>query len=672
MSQLDDEVTVVVTNKPDSELYAVFEESNFDVNVGESAKIDVGTAINYIQSGQAEIAEKVGDIIGEFNDNAVEKTNAFNQNAEDKTGAFDLNATNKTNDFNTNAINKTTAFDNNATSKTGVFDDNAVDKTNAFNSNATDKTTDFNNNYIEKKALIDAEVQTAEAYSNEAKQWAIGNPTEPDGNSAKYWAEASASAAATVGNGTITLTQGGVTKGTFTTNQSGNATIDVDAATIPSNMVTTDTQQNINAIKTFKGVDMRFMRGGSDLKTQATSNENWVGPRFVDNNDVQGALVQYRRLSTGVAETNIQTRALSTNGFSKIAIYQNPDGTAYTEAPTPTQDTNNSTQIDTVGARNTKLQNYALSSSLATVATSGSYNDLTDKPTIPTKTSDITNDSGYITGISSSDVTTALGYTPANDSNVVKTSGNQSIAGEKTFTGYIKGQAGNDTNHAIKLGSTGVNYMDFYEYGGIWNFYKSKSGTNTLIGKIAELTNSTNDETLATTNWVNSKGYALDSAVVKTSGNQTIGGGKTLTDNLNIQKGAPNIYLKDTSITKGTTPSSTHYSFYGTIYDSQGINQANKMSQIYTQYNTNGSHTLNMSVFKPESGSTTSSALVIGYDSNGNVYTSAPTPDSSDNSTKIATTAFVNSRITTGISGYDATKTQTLKNVNGTLTWVND
>lgn len=63
---------------------------------------------------------------------------------------------------------------------------------------------------------------------------------------------------------------------------------------------------------------------------------------------------------------------------------------------------------------------------------SGNYNDLTNKPTIPTKTSDLTNDSGfitnsalsgyatetwvgqqgYITGITSSDVITALGYTP--------------------------------------------------------------------------------------------------------------------------------------------------------------------------------------------------------------------------------------------------------------------
>lgn len=34
---------------------------------------------------------------------------------------------------------------------------------------------------------------------------------------------------------------------------------------------------------------------------------------------------------------------------------------------------------------------------LATVATSGSYNDLNDKPTIPTKTSDLNNDSGFLT-----------------------------------------------------------------------------------------------------------------------------------------------------------------------------------------------------------------------------------------------------------------------------------
>ena len=60
------------------------------------------------------------------------------------------------------------------------------------------------------------------------------------------------------------------------------------------------------------------------------------------------------------------------------------------------------------------LSVYALSSNLATVATSGSYNDLSDKPTIPTTTSQLTNDSNFITSsalsgyATTSDVSTAI------------------------------------------------------------------------------------------------------------------------------------------------------------------------------------------------------------------------------------------------------------------------
>lgn len=51
---------------------------------------------------------------------------------------------------------------------------------------------------------------------------------------------------------------------------------------------------------------------------------------------------------------------------------------------------------------------YAKASALATVATSGSYSDLTNKPTIPTVPTDISafnNDVGYITGVAWGDVT---------------------------------------------------------------------------------------------------------------------------------------------------------------------------------------------------------------------------------------------------------------------------
>ena len=54
--------------------------------------------------------------------------------------------------------------------------------------------------------------------------------------------------------------------------------------------------------------------------------------------------------------------------------------------------------------------------------------------TVPTDTSDLTNWAWFITWITSWDVTTALWYTPANDSSVVKTSWNQSIAWTKTFS----------------------------------------------------------------------------------------------------------------------------------------------------------------------------------------------------------------------------------------------
>lgn len=47
-----------------------------------------------------------------------------------------------------------------------------------------------------------------------------------------------------------------------------------------------------------------------------------------------------------------------------------------------------------------KTGTFAMTSDIIT-----SYNDLTDKPTIPTKTSDLTNDSGFITGVAWNDVT---------------------------------------------------------------------------------------------------------------------------------------------------------------------------------------------------------------------------------------------------------------------------
>ena len=53
--------------------------------------------------------------------------------------------------------------------------------------------------------------------------------------------------------------------------------------------------------------------------------------------------------------------------------------------------------IPTKTSQLTNDSNFVTSTALSTVATSGSYNDLSNKPTIPTKTSQLTNDSNFIT-----------------------------------------------------------------------------------------------------------------------------------------------------------------------------------------------------------------------------------------------------------------------------------
>lgn len=60
-----------------------------------------------------------------------------------------------------------------------------------------------------------------------------------------------------------------------------------------------------------------------------------------------------------------------------------------------------------------------------------------NKPTVPTNTNQLTNGAGFITGINSSDVISALGYTPANNSITFNNAPNRSLSttgSNNTFT----------------------------------------------------------------------------------------------------------------------------------------------------------------------------------------------------------------------------------------------
>ena len=104
--------------------------------------------------------------------------------------------------------------------------------------------------------------------------------------------------------------------------------------------------------------------------------------------------------------------------------------------------------------------------------------------------------------------------------------------------------------------------------------------------------------------------------------------------------------------TKGTPPSEDEWHTLAMAVDSTGsTNNLHKYGQMETAVYANGKTESYLGVYKNEANSTTGAKIVIGYDANGNVYTAAPTPAAADNSTKIATTAYVNTKL----SGYSAT-----------------
>ena len=79
-----------------------------------------------------------------------------------------------------------------------------------------------------------------------------------------------------------------------------------------------------------------------------------------------------------------------------------------------------------------------ITSGLATVATSGSYNDLSNKPTIPSKTSDLTNDSGFITS----------------DNTKIPLAGTNALAGSIVPS----------TDNAYDFGSSNYGFKNVYAY----------------------------------------------------------------------------------------------------------------------------------------------------------------------------------------------------------------
>ena len=206
---------------------------------------------------------------------------------------------------------------------------------------------------------------------------------------------------------------------------------------------------------------------------------------------------------------------------TKIADFQVGSTTGALYAPTQQSEINDNVPSDhttySSDKINTLLSGKANSSDLATVATTGSYDDLTNKPTIPTKVSELQNDSGYVAGSSLATVATTGAYSDLTGTPTIPTK----VSELQNDSGYITDSvlSSYQTKNDNSLATTDRTVV------GAINELNS--------GKQDLLTTYTNSVTLEANSYVSPFTYYKEVDLSSVLANKTVIGivGKTLTTN---------------------------------------------------------------------------------------------------------------------------------------------
>lgn len=192
------------------------------------------------------------------------------------------------------------------------------------------------------------------------------------------------------------------------------------------------------------------------------------------------------------------------------------------------------------------------------------------------------------------------------------------------------------------------------QYNGDYSRYYSKGEVNTLLEGKQDTLTFDDTPTQSSNNPVKSGGiYTALLGKVNNTGNETIAGNKTFTGSTIFSLNVNQVYSAEeykgfysqcTSITKGTAPT-TNTGISIASQDSTSMSgSTGRTAEVALKYKTNGSTEACLVAYKPEQSSTTTSSMGIIYPASGDPYTYAPTPAVGDDSTKIATTEYINDK----------------------------
>ena len=198
----------------------------------------------------------------------------------------------------------------------------------------------------------------------------------------------------TVYNGTLTVQKNGTAIGTFSANQNENATINV--------VVPTKTSDLTNDSGFITGISYQMVISALGYTPYDSTNPNGYQANVIEVIKVNGTAVTITNKTVDITVPTKVSDLTNDSGFiTGITSTMVTNALGYTPYDSTNPSGYQANVIETV-----KVNGVALTVTSKAV----------DVP-VPTKVSDLTNDSGFITGITYSMVTTALGYTPYNATN---------------------------------------------------------------------------------------------------------------------------------------------------------------------------------------------------------------------------------------------------------------
>lgn len=192
----------------------------------------------------------------------------------------------------------------------------------------------------------------------------------------------------TVNNATLTVQKNGSSVGTFTANASQNATINITVPTTTSQLtnnsgfITADDLPEDYVLTAATSTALGGVKSGGDI-TVATDGAVTVNSATKATQDGNGATISstYTKIAQGSGNAN---KAVITNASGNITT-GTITSAMITDGTITNADISSSAAIaqSKISGLSTSLAAKANTADLADVATSGSYNDLTDKPSIP-------------------------------------------------------------------------------------------------------------------------------------------------------------------------------------------------------------------------------------------------------------------------------------------------